>query len=55
MFPKRKLSIIIWKLCQISSRNRKTSPHSNKIIIIRDSRQELTYQKYNLVLPLVRN
>jgi hypothetical protein len=29
MFPKRKLVIIIWKLCQVSSRNRKPSPHSN--------------------------
>ena len=35
MFPKRKLSIIVWKLCQVPSQNQKPSQHNNKIVMIR--------------------
>jgi hypothetical protein len=54
MFPKWKLPIIIWKLCQVSSRN--LPEIENPLhIATRDSGRGSTYQRYNLILPLVED
>jgi hypothetical protein len=53
MFPKRKLCIIVWKLCQVSFRNRNPLPTATKSSLPGIVNSGLTYQRYNLVLPLV--
>jgi len=53
MFPKWKLRIIIWKLCQVPSPEIKPFPHSDKTVIIWIVDRGLTHQSYNVGLVLV--